>query len=124
MGLTGRFDTFSFHALFAGKTWQPPRTVLPAVGGGAGAGVCETWGMIGMDVCVGFAVAEARAAAVAAAVAGPGRCGSAPSRYPPEGVGIACPVGPVQAVRTTSEHTTAVPSRRPGSCERRRITPG
>jgi hypothetical protein len=120
IGLTGRFATFSFQGLLDGNTWQPPRMVVgpEATGGFAGVVVCAA------AVVAGLAVARAPAAAVATAdgVAGPGRCGSVPSRTPPAGVGIACPEGPLHALTTSSEHASVKPSRRLGASARSRIT--
>src|SRR5580692_4122633 len=80
IGLTGRLETFSFHGLLDGKTWQPPRTVFaPDATGGLLDVVCV------VAVGSGRAVARAVAAAfaVAAALGEPGRGGSAPSSTPP-----------------------------------------
>jgi hypothetical protein len=56
------------------------------------------------------------------AVGAPGRCGSAPRRTPPAGVGTACAEGPLQALTPISEHTSAIPSRRRGAAARSPIT--
>ena len=113
IGLTGAFAMFWFHGLLVGKTWHPPMMVRrpDAVGGfvdvgsAAGFGVGPRGGSRGRIVL----------APTPTAVGGPGRCGSAPREpAPATGSGTACPEGPLQAVTTTSEHTSAVPSRRPG----------
>src|SRR5579863_8247664 len=119
MGLTGRLETFSFHGLFAGKTWQPSSTVFaPDATGGFVEVVCVV--AVGFGRAVAFAVAAALA--VAAAVGEPGRWGSALSNTPPAGVGIACAVGPPQALTTVREHINARPSRSPRASARSRIT--
>src|ERR1700680_3825690 len=108
-----------FHGLLVGKTWHPPTTVRdpePAVGlveVARGAGFALGRGVARVVVTI-FADADA--------MGGPGRCGSAPARVPPAGVGTACPEGPVQAVTTTSEHTSAVLSLRLGVSARSQIT--
>jgi hypothetical protein len=119
IGLTGRLETLSFHGLLVGKTWHPPSTVFaPDATGGLADVVCVAAVGFGRDV----ARAVAAAFAVAAAIGEPGRWGSALSSTPPEGVGIACTEGPLQAVTTTSAITAVILSRRLGASARSRIT--
>lgn len=78
-------------------------------------------GFVEMVRAVGFGVAFAVARAVACvdadadAVGVAEEVGDAPRGPLPDGVGIACPEGPLQALRTTRAHTSAVHSRRLGT---------
>ncbi|MFI5287289.1 MAG: hypothetical protein ACHQ4F_13335, partial [Candidatus Dormibacteria bacterium] len=98
---------FSFHGLSVGKTWQPPTTVRGPVG---------VVGFVDVVRVAGFRLDRAMACAVAAlrenadGAADPGRCGRALRMTPPDGVGTAWPDGPLQAVTTIMEHTTAMPT--------------
>ena len=79
-------------------------------------------GLAEMVRAVGFGVAFAVARAVAVAcvegnavaVGVPDGVGDTPRRPPPDGVGIACAEGPLQALTRTSVHTTTMPNRRLG----------
>ena len=71
IGFTGRLETFSFHGLLAGNTWQPPRMVLGPVATGGFDGVVLWAAAVGVGRNVTRPVAEAFA--VPAAVGAPGR---------------------------------------------------
>jgi hypothetical protein len=78
-------------------------------------------GFVEVVRAVGFGVGLAVARAVACvdadadAVGVTDGVGDVPRGPLPDGVGIGCPAGPLQALRTTSAHTSAVPSPRPGA---------
>ncbi len=112
---------FWFQGLFVGKTWQPPRMVRGPDAAGGFVEVVRAVGF-GVGLAVARAVALAGADGNADAVGVPDGLGDALRGPPPEGVGIACPEGPLQALTTTSAHTSAMPSRRLGAAARNRIT--
>jgi hypothetical protein len=98
-----------FQGLFGGNTWQPPILVSEIAGfegARVGGGV---W-----CAAAGLGVALTRAAAADGRRLGPRTWGTSPTRPapPPDGVGIDCAAGPLQAVSTTSEDTSRVASRR------------